>query len=1244
MVGRISILLVILLSVAKTYAESSTPLNSSTTPLSHLAVRLESGEGAEIFRIENGTHFLVHEIPPQEASVTLKIAIPVNLTDRNNSSAAKYHSIRYRGWLVEHADEAPLAKIAAALKASGMQADRVGEALRLKDRELKGKNRALANTLKRLNPRVKVQREFGRGFAGVWVEGISKKDLLALKRSRVISDFRPNFEVQASLHESLPSIKVPAAWSLGLKGEGINIGIIDTGVDYTHPDFGACLTPDFLSGNCLKVSGGYDFIDNDSDAMDCHGHGTHVASIAAGDGALKGVAPNANITPIRVLDCAGRGTAAFVIGGIEFSMDPDRDLNFADHLDVINLSLGAAHGDPDDPVSKAVDAAATAGVIAVIAAGNSGPERDQIGSPGTAREALTVGAVDRMAGLAYFSSGGPVLWKDQDGDTLSLQKPDVVAPGHPICAAAFGQVLLANPTCLDAKHALLSGTSMSTPHVAGLAALMRQKNPSWSVADIKSVIRHTSTSLAHDGLPLEQGHGLVDAEAALSYSAEPINVRLEPTVRRARYLTVKGAVSGPEILSFSLAYAPMRPLSQIEANEWVTLYEEQEPLLANEIEKEIDTYSIPDGDFVLRLSAVQSSGERFSDYGSYEVKNFWLTRPVTGELFRPLDDLKLEISHPSDLAVENFSLEYSSQLQPDVWKPVGAVLSPISSAALNALIPGGSIDNIAQSVTLRLRVTHYGGVSIFTTTVTADPDLRPGFPKRIELTRENDPWWGDYFHDPGLLNVLVGDVSGDEAAELVVYRGGVPPTLYIFSTSGELIQSIQVGLLGHYGLHLGYSPILDNFDSDSKKEIALYSRSENFEVILHVLNGDGTEVLGWPHKFSNGPTTRFNAALSAADVTGDGISEIIASLSFGTTAQVLSADATLLASVPLGSNSCQIDSAPQFFHWFPMSMPAVADIDLDCRPDIVSLTTQVTCVPDNEQEPVKIDKVLRIGALYGSKPIQKSIPGPFISTDISSHISPLLLDLNDDGRYEIIAQDDPSTTPDLPHPLRIFAFDAKGNSLPGWPIQSDNPRDIFWGSVFPIDLNQDSVPEIGIQQILYQAPLISDARTTFYAKEGLTPLRILSFANYEELFASPVYSPAISNFNPIRPKIGFLGSGVSNLNAFDKEGAIAPGFPKKTTSISTPTVADIDGDGLLEIIEARLAGGSNPSPAVFLEVWNTQNRYSQKFQMWPQYRHDNKNSGVLPIEGASGKRIAASAAASCNDGELSRLGRLQFKK
>ena len=230
----------------------------------------------------------------------------------------------------------------------------------------------------------KVEKEFTKTFNGLVVE-MTENEAEEVRKSPLVEEVYPDYEVKALLMDSVPLIGANLAWDLDYTGEGVTIAIIDTGIDYTHPDLGGC-----LGDNC-KVLGGYDFINDDADPMDDNGHGTHCAATAASSGVLKGVAPDAKLYGYKVLSSSGSGSFSTVLAGMERAVDPNQDGNFDDRADVISMSLGG-YGNPDDPLNQAADAAVDAGSVMVIAAGNSGSGSNTIGSPGTSRKAITVGA------------------------------------------------------------------------------------------------------------------------------------------------------------------------------------------------------------------------------------------------------------------------------------------------------------------------------------------------------------------------------------------------------------------------------------------------------------------------------------------------------------------------------------------------------------------------------------------------------------------------------------------------------------------------------------------------------------------------------------------------------------------------------------------------------------------------------------------------------------------------------------
>jgi subtilisin family serine protease len=357
------------------------------------------------------------------------------------------------------------------------------------------------------NIRIKINREYYGIFNGFAAE-ISIEDIKKLKKISYIKAVYPDQKVRALLMDSVPLINATKVWQMqnasgeNITGKNVKVAIIDTGIDYTHPDLGGGF------GQAHKVIAGWDFYNNDSDPMDDHGHGTHVAGIVAANGSLKGVAPDAQLMAYKVLDSNGSGPSSYVIAGIEKAVDPDGDPLTDDGADIISISLGE-WGDPDDPLSQSVDNANDAGVLVVVAAGNMGPPKNTIASPGVAKNALTVGATDKLDVIVSFSSRGPVIWANS-----SLIKPEVVAPGVNIYSTVpSGTCALCSPS----KYRILSGTSMAAPHVSGAAALLLQLHPDWTPEELKSALITTAVDLNYD--VYTQGGGRIDAFKAATVEA-----------------------------------------------------------------------------------------------------------------------------------------------------------------------------------------------------------------------------------------------------------------------------------------------------------------------------------------------------------------------------------------------------------------------------------------------------------------------------------------------------------------------------------------------------------------------------------------------------------------------------------------------------------------------------------------------------------------------------------------------------
>jgi subtilisin len=266
----------------------------------------------------------------------------------------------------------------------------------------------------------------------------------------------------------------------GNGGAGVKVGVIDTGIDYTHSD---------LDGN---YQGGYDFVNADTDPMDDNGHGTHVAGTIAAEqngAGVVGVAPAASLYAVKVLDATGSGSYGDVIAGLQWCVD--------NHMQIASLSLGGSVG--CSTLETACNNAYAAGVLLVASAGNSGTSAgttDCVTYPAKYASVIAVGATTQTDMRPSWSSTGPAV--------------ELVAPGDGIYSTARG-----------GGYATMSGTSMACPHVTGAAALVIASGLASSPQGVRDRLTSTADDLGTLGRDNLYGFGLVDANEAAGVVAVP---------------------------------------------------------------------------------------------------------------------------------------------------------------------------------------------------------------------------------------------------------------------------------------------------------------------------------------------------------------------------------------------------------------------------------------------------------------------------------------------------------------------------------------------------------------------------------------------------------------------------------------------------------------------------------------------------------------------------------------------------
>lgn len=312
-----------------------------------------------------------------------------------------------------------------------------------------------------------------------------------------------------SLAWGVEKIHADGARAANLTGQGVRVAVIDTGVDDSHPDLDD------------RVVAWKDFVNGFDEPYDNNGHGTHVAGTIAGTGDAgnrTGVAPGADLMGVKVFGGSGGGFSSTVIAGIEWAIAHDAD--------VVSMSLGGPH---DQLFHVVVNRAANAGVIPVVAAGNFGGSREpfsidltnllEVTDPGHVERAVTVGATHWQDYTAWFSAHDTI---SVNGSTFV--KPDVAAPGVNVTSTRARDAVFGS-----GRYARLSGTSMATPHVSGVAALVLQEAPNTSATGFKRVLNQTARDLGPPGFDNRYGAGRVDASAAAIAAGSADELALDVT-------------------------------------------------------------------------------------------------------------------------------------------------------------------------------------------------------------------------------------------------------------------------------------------------------------------------------------------------------------------------------------------------------------------------------------------------------------------------------------------------------------------------------------------------------------------------------------------------------------------------------------------------------------------------------------------------------------------------------------------
>src|SRR5579871_460094 len=342
------------------------------------------------------------------------------------------------------------------------------------------------------------------------------------------------------------AINAPAAWDTA-QGDGVVVAVIDTGVDYNHPDLADNIwtNPNEIAGNFFDDDGngfaddfhGWNFVNNTNDPLDDNGHGTHVAGTIAAEGnngiGVIGVAWHAKIMPLKGFDFSGTG--------FDFTLAPAIMYAANNGADVINASWDAFNTNMQvfgnsQTIEEAIQYAASLGVVFVASAGNSGQDASNF-FPANSPEAITVASSGPFGNFSFFSNFGA--------------KIDVIAPGEDILSLQAANTFQGQPV-IDG-YTRMTGTSMAAAHVSGVVALILSQNPGYSPDIVRTVLRSSATPGNPDPR-FTAGNLNASAAVALQNVQQATITAIVPGASPIDPITIQGTAQGPGFASYLLEY------------------------------------------------------------------------------------------------------------------------------------------------------------------------------------------------------------------------------------------------------------------------------------------------------------------------------------------------------------------------------------------------------------------------------------------------------------------------------------------------------------------------------------------------------------------------------------------------------------------------------------------------------------------------------------------------------------------
>jgi subtilisin family serine protease len=882
----------------------------------------------------------------------------------------------------------------------------------------------------------------------------------------------------------LSAINAPAAWD-STQGDGVVVAVVDTGVDYTHPDLAANVwtNPNEIDRNFLDDDGngfvddirGWNFVFNNNDPSDHDGHGTHVAGTIAAVGdngiGIAGVAWHSHVMAVKGLDDFG--------SGFDFTLAPAIMYAASNGADIINASWGGPES--SQSIEEAIQFATGLGTVFVAAAGNSSQDAMNF-FPASSPEAITVAASDPFGNFAFFSNFG--------------SKIDVTAPGVDILSLQAAGTFLAFPV-IDG-YIRLDGTSMAAPHVSGVAALALSQNPAFTTEQVRQLIRSSATPVAFD---TRFGYGKLNAAAAVAV-INPLEARITGLQFGASPIdpiTISGFAQGTGFSSYVLEYGQgTQPFF------WTPFFNSFTP--ASGVLGTLDPSNLFDGTYTIRLTAFNSGGGAFVDHTQFTLTLTQISSPVTGTEYKP--GIQLPITGTAAMpGFQNFVVQWAGPNDASNWQTTGITLagnglSPVG----NGLLATWDTSSITQAGFYNILLTVNGGsFAQASTRIYLEPDLlNVGWPVAVDpgpffnsgvvpalnpngtyrlvmespnqgnttaaswvfnpdgtFQKTNLDQFGS-FHQPS-----VGDLDGLPGDEAVMPDFNVVRVIHPDASFDIFTPGVDVDLT--------INPlVLDDLNTDFQLEtIAIGNNFNTNTAYVFAWKPNGQQANGFPIQVqdqNNLKSWRNHVRLIAGDFDGDGLKDVLVQEGLTSTTYVL--------------RLFGHDGTPKPFNapvltGLPFAMVA-ADLDHNGKLETILFNlngpqaTLHVFQPDGSERP--------------GWPVDVSVSGGNFFPSAAIAVG----DFNRNGHEEIV----------LSREGAIYLFNSDGTLFPGaWPLHA---KLIGYGAVVIGDINGDGFPEI----VTSLVDLFGSTPQLVALKSDGTVAKSWSLIG---LFAYP--APALGDFN-----------------------------------------------------------------------------------------------------------------------------------